>query len=152
MRQKLLYNIVNKNDSYNKKERITLMRSRDIFCNNVRKLLATKGWCYANLADNCKGKLSKAYVNSFRDPNKINPTLDVLDAVAETFGISVLKLMDPNLEYNRVENDLPEGYVKKEVLLTKLEYSEVKDWEEVNKKKVEAIKRKNFLKLNELKK
>lgn len=127
------------------------MRSREIFCNNVRKLLATKGWCYANLADNCKGKLSKAYVNSFRDPNKINPTLDVLDAVAETFGISVLKLMDPNLEYNRVENDLPEGYVKKEVLLTKLEYSEVKDWEEVNKKKVEAIKRKNFLKLNELK-
>lgn len=128
------------------------MRSREIFCNNVRKLLATKGWCYANLADNCKGKLSKAYVNSFRDPNKINPTLDVLDAVAETFGISVLKLMDPNLEYNRVENDLPDGYVKKEVLLTKLEYSEVKDWEEVNKKKVEAIKRKNFLKLNELKK
>lgn len=128
------------------------MRSREIFCNNVRKLLATKGWCYANLADNCKGKLSKAYVNSFRDPNKINPTLDVLDAVAETFGISVLKLMDPNLEYNRVENDLPEGYVKKEVLLTKLEYSEVKDWEEVNKKKVEAIKRKNFLKLNDLKK
>lgn len=127
------------------------MTSREIFCNNVRKLLATKGWCYANLADNCKGKLSKAYVNSFRDPKKINPTLDVLDTVAETFGISVLKLMDPNLEYNRVENDLPEGYVKKEVLLTKLEYSEVKDWEEVNKKKVEAIKRRNFIKINELK-
>ena len=126
------------------------MTSREIFCNNVRKLLAVKGWCYANLADNAKGKLSKAYVNSFRDPQKVNPSLDVLDAVAETFGVSIQKLLDPNLEYNRVENGLPDGYVKKELILTELQLAEVEEWEKNNQEQIERIKRQKFQRLNEL--
>lgn len=121
------------------------MDTKELFANNVKKLLATKGWCYANLADNCKGKLSRAYVNSFRT-NKVNPSLEVLEIVAEAFGVTVQKLLDPNLDYNRVENGLPEGFKRYDnILLDDIQYVKVKQWAENNKKYIEDFKHQAFL-------
>lgn len=125
---------------------------KEIFKANIKKLLTANGWSYAKLADECTTpkKLSRAYVNSFR--NGINPSLEIVETVANAFGITVQKLLDPNLEYNRVENDLPPGYGRHEVLLTDLQYFEVQGWEENNKKFVEQYRHQAYLRQLELSK
>ena len=74
-----------------------------IFSANVQKLLLLNGWSYLDLAERCKGKLSQAYISKFRHPDKINPTLEVVETVAQAFCISGQQLLNLNFTFTNTQ-------------------------------------------------
>ena len=107
-----------------------------IFSANVQKLLLLNGWSYLDLAERCKGKLSQAYISKFRHPDKINPTLEVVETVAQAFCISGPQLLNPKLLFDK-STLLPPGYFRKEYLVDEFQDITISAWEQKNKEILE---------------
>ena len=111
-----------------------------IFSANVQKLLLLNGWSYLDLAERCKGKLSQAYISKFRHPDKINPTLEVVETVAQAFCVSGQQLLNLNFTFNKY-TALPPGYFRKEYLVDEFQDRQITEWEDFNKKIIDQRRR-----------
>lgn len=114
--------------------------SPQILSANVKKLLIVNGWSYAKLAEVCKGKLSYAYINSLRHPDKINPSIKAIEIIAKAFNVTLQTLLNPNLEYDKA-TVLPEGYFRKEYLVDEFQDVTLTRWENINKEIIEQQRR-----------
>lgn len=123
---------------------------RDIFVANVRKLLAQRGWSYAQLSEQCNGELSKAYVSAFKYAEKVNPSLDVVEIVAKAFKISPQALLDPTLDYNHA-SQVPEGYLRKTYTVNDFQDFTISKWESVNLAKIKHEQLQAFNNIERLK-
>lgn len=146
--KKLDYNV-----SCNKKNIKIIIKGKQmklslVFSNNIKKLLATHGWSYTTLAEKCD--LSKAYVSNFRKGD-INPTFEVVEKIAEAFDITPQQLLNPEMDYNRAA-EVPEGYKRKEYLVTEMQDFTISKWEENNKMAIIRLSREKFNRLESLKK
>ena len=111
----------------------------EIFCRNLRLILTLKGESYASLAKLCQGKISVATITNMQNPNKTNPTLNVIATVAEALHIAPKFLLDPNLEYTGYTKPV-DGYLRRECLLSDVQNERVKRWEEINATKIRQLK------------
>ena len=85
------------------------------------------------------------YADGIDEKEALEAISSLLEIVAEAFGVTVQKLLDPNLDYNRVENGLPEGFKRYDnILLDDIQYVKVKQWAENNKKYIDCILKKSY--------
>ena len=115
----------------------------DVFCRNLRILMALKGLSVVQLAELCRDGVSVATLNKFHQfstQNKNNPTLNAVACIAKALGVKPTVLLDPDLDYNGSIKPC-EGYIKRECLLSDVQNVKVEEWEQNNRQRIIAIKR-----------
>ena len=105
---------------------------KKIFLNNVLTALATRHMTRQDLAD--KSGVSKSFL-SMMASGKANPSLRVMEAIAEALEIPLPTLLEPT-DMVYVGNPLPAGYERVTLVLPEFQAFVAKSWAEDARKSV----------------
>ncbi|MBE6422600.1 helix-turn-helix domain-containing protein [Succinivibrio dextrinosolvens] len=100
---------------------------------NIKSLLIVKNMNYSDLCS--QADLSPSYSVFFKDPDKFNPTLEVLSSIASSLNVSLSELIDPHLDAAKYQ-ELPEDMKHYDVILTKFQRFRIDSWLKINEKKI----------------
>ena len=70
------------------------MKTSTILANNVKSLLQVNNWTIARLAKECG--LSVVYISGIKS-DSANPTLEVLEKIANAFNVTPQDLINPKM-------------------------------------------------------
>lgn len=105
----------------------------EILTSNINTLMRARLMSKQDLID--QSGISFASIYNIGKPNKFNPTVETLSALARTFKVSIGDLFDPQLHVYD-ETALPPDYKRRSVYLTDFQWMQVKEWLENNKEYV----------------
>lgn len=112
---------------------LTKRQNAIIICSNIKSLLIVKNLNYSDLCS--IADLSPSYVTLLRDPDKFNPTLEVLSAVSEALKVSLVDLCDRHLDAAKYQA-LPEDMQHYDLILTRFQRFRIDSWLKMNEQKI----------------
>lgn len=123
------------------------MRTAATVCYNVRNLLIARGMNYQQLCE--IAKCSKSYAMLLKDPEKFNPTLDVLDKLAKALKVRVRDLINPELNIDELAAR-PSNMHDYSLTLTDFQRLRIQPWLEANKRRIKMFRLERMRKYEEL--
>jgi transcriptional regulator with XRE-family HTH domain len=119
-----------------------------ILFTNILRLLDELGMQKQELA--IRANISDSFLSDLTN-GKANPSLKVMESIAEALGSSLPYLLESNdldqetlkelTGVKTIVKSLPDGYVRKAVILTEYQAYMVSQWEDANKKKIASLQK-----------
>ncbi len=119
-----------------------------ILFTNILRLLDEQGMEKQELAE--QAKISNSFLSDLTN-GKANPSLKIMESIAEALGSTLPFLLESNdLDQEslqelaggkKIVKSLPDGYVRKAVILTEYQAYMVSQWEDANKKKITSLQK-----------
>lgn len=119
-----------------------------ILFTNILRLLDEQGMSKQELA--IRANMSVSFMSDLTN-GKANPSLKVMESIAEALGTTLPFLLESNdLDYEtlkelaggkKIDKSLPDGYVRKSAILTEYQAFMVSQWEEANKKTISSFQK-----------
>ncbi len=122
-----------------------------ILFTNILRLLGEQGMQKHELA--VRANISDSFLSDLTN-GKANPSLRVMESIAEALDTTLPFLLESNdLDQEtlqelaggkKIAKSLPDGYVRKAVILTEYQAYMVSQWEGANKKKIASLQKKRI--------
>lgn len=122
-----------------------------ILFTNILRLLDEQGMQKHELA--VRANISDSFLSDLTN-GKANPSLRVMESIAEALGSTLPFLLESNdLDQEtlkelaggkKIAKSLPDGYVRKAVILTEYQAYMVDQWEDANKKTIASLQKRRI--------
>ena len=122
-------------------------RTAATVCYNVRNLLMAKGMTYQKLCE--IAGFSQSYTTLMKNPDKFNPTLDVIDALARALKVRPRDLINPRLNIDDLTGR-PSNMHDYSVTLTDFQRMRIQPWLEANERRIKLFRLERARKYKEL--
>ncbi len=121
----------------------------ELFSRNLKIFMTMKRLDFFKIVQLTKGQISYSYLQNFRRPKNFNPSIDKLELIANAIKIPLRTMFDKNVS---IEGDysMPEGFVRREALLSDAQNILIAQWEKENERRVADIRKQEKERLRQL--
>ena len=125
------------------------MTSIELFCRNLRIFMTIKRLDFAKLTVLTHNKISYSYLLNFRRPQNFNPSIDKLEILANAIDVPMKVMFDPNVGWDG-DYSAPDGFIRREALLSDAQNVLIAQWEKENEKRIDEQKKQKSERLRKI--